>query len=97
MFFSIQFWSEIWLLQLQIAMSLLYISHNAPYLPPKILHNLCFSFLLGITAVPREIENNAYATFGGASLRKRPFLLTLHRWVCFAWRNVCDSVTEIPY
>ena len=30
---------------------------------PKILHNLCFSFLLGITAVPREIENNAYANF----------------------------------
>ena len=42
-------------------------SHNAPYLPPKILHNLCFSFLLGITAVPREIENNAYAKFWGAN------------------------------
>ena len=40
-------------------------SHNAPYLPPKILHNLCFPFLLGITAVPREIENNAHAKFGG--------------------------------
>ena len=33
--------------------------------PPKILHNLCFSFLLGITAVPREIENSVYAKFGG--------------------------------
>ena len=43
------------------------IFHNAPYLPPKILHNLCFSFLLGTTAVPREIENNAYAKFGGAN------------------------------
>ena len=40
-----------------------------PYLPPRppppaeILHNinLCFSFLLGITALPREIEKNAYA------------------------------------
>ena len=41
------------------------ISHNAPYLSPKILHNLCFSFLLGITAVPKETENNAYAKFGG--------------------------------
>ena len=30
---------------------------------PQILHNLCFSFLLGITAVPRESENNAYAKF----------------------------------
>ena len=43
-----------------------YISHNAPYFPPKILHNLCFSFLLGITAFPREIENNACAKSWGA-------------------------------
>ena len=50
-------------------------SRNAPDLrpppppprPPKILLNLCFSFLLGITAVPREIENKAYAKFGGAN------------------------------
>ena len=42
-------------------LSHLRISHNAPYLRPKILHNLCFSFLLGITAVPREIENSAHA------------------------------------
>ena len=35
-----------------------------PSPPPKnMFHNLCFSFLLGITAVPREIENNAYAKF----------------------------------
>ena len=34
---------------------------------PKILHYLCFSFLLGITAVSREIENNAYAKFWGAN------------------------------
>ena len=39
----------------------MYISHNAPYLPPpppqkKILHNLWFSFLLGITAVPIQAE-----------------------------------------
>ena len=44
----------------------LHISHNALYLPPKILHNLCFSFLLGITAVPREIENiMPMQNFGG--------------------------------
>ena len=35
--------------------------------PPQILHNLCFTFLLGITAVPREIENNAYAKFWGVN------------------------------
>ena len=28
-------------------------------------HNLCFLFLLGITVVPREIENNANAKFWG--------------------------------
>ena len=27
------------------------------------MHNLCLSFFLGITAVPREIESNAYAKF----------------------------------
>ena len=40
-----------------------HISHNAP-LPSKILHNLCFSFFLDIIAIPREIENKAYANFG---------------------------------
>ena len=46
----------------------LHISHNAPYLPPqKILHSLCFSCLLAITAVPTEIENNAYAKFWGTN------------------------------
>ena len=34
---------------------------------PQILHNLCFSFLLGITAVPREIENKGYAKFWGTN------------------------------
>ena len=32
---------------------------------PQILHNLCFSFLLGFTAVPREIENKGCAKFWG--------------------------------
>ena len=38
---------------------------NATYECCIASHNLCFSFLLGITAVPREIENNAYAKCGG--------------------------------
>ena len=38
---------------------------NATYECCITSHNLCFSFLLGITAVPREIENNAYAKCGG--------------------------------
>ena len=35
-----------------------HIDHNAPCLPPRILHNHCFQFLLGITVVPREIQDN---------------------------------------
>ena len=35
--------------------------------PHQILHNLCFSLLLDISAVPREVENNAYAKFWGAN------------------------------
>ena len=42
----------------------LQISLNEPYFP-QIFHNLCFSFLLGFTTVPKEIENNAYAKFWG--------------------------------
>ena len=67
----------------------LHISHNAPYLPTKVLHLLRFSFLLGITSllhsrtkngcvadyrvllgitpVPREIENITYAKLGGTN------------------------------
>ena len=33
--------------------------------PPKILHNLCFSFRLGVTAVLREFENNTMQNFEG--------------------------------
>ena len=43
------------------------VSHNTPCLPPKILLNLCLSFLLGITAVPKEIDDNVYAQFWGAN------------------------------
>ena len=61
--------------------------------PPKNLHNLCFSFLLGITAVPREIENNAYAKFLAcenirfsslfAARAKRPQRRRARRYRCF--------------
>ena len=36
-------------------------------LPPKILHNHCFQFLLGITVVPREIEYNDYSRVWGVN------------------------------
>ena len=35
--------------------------------PPETLRNLCFLFLLGIRVVPREIKDNAYTKFWGAS------------------------------
>ena len=43
----------------------LYISHNTPCLLPKILHNFCLKLLLGISVVPRKIEDNAFEKFGG--------------------------------
>ena len=38
--------------------------HNTLCLFPQILHKHCFQFLLGLTMVPRENKNNAYAKFG---------------------------------
>ena len=44
-----------------------HISHNAPYLPPNILHKDCFLFLLG---PPGEMKNKGYAKFGpGGGIR----------------------------
>ena len=36
---------------------LFHIDHNARCLPPQILHNRCFQFLLGITFVPTDWQN----------------------------------------
>ena len=38
--------------------------HNTLCLSPQILHKHCFQFLLGLTMIPRENKNNAYAKFG---------------------------------
>ena len=47
---------------------------NSP--PPRILPNHCFQ-VLGITVVPREIENNSYTKFfflgGGGKGKQGPF------------------------
>ena len=45
----------------------LLISHNAPYLPFKILHKHCFQFLLGRLYYPGELKNKGYAKFWGAN------------------------------
>ena len=53
-----------------------HIDHNAPCLPPppEKFHNRCFQFLLGITVVSREIQDNGYAIFffwmGGTGVKK---------------------------
>ena len=48
---------------------------------PKILHSLCFSFLLSITAVPREIENNAHAKFyGGGGGANEVNYVKMRKW-----------------
>ena len=65
MFFSIQFWSEIWLLQLQIAMSLLYISHNAPYLPPKFCITFVFPFCWVLQLSQEKLKTMLMQHLGG--------------------------------
>ena len=44
-----------------------HLDQNVSYLPLKILHNHCFQFFLGITVVPREMEDNGYAKFWGVN------------------------------
>ena len=39
--------------------------HNALSMSLQILYKHCFQFLLGLTMVPRENKNNAYAKFWG--------------------------------
>ena len=54
-------------LKIKFTFRYFHIEQNAPSSPSKILHNLCFQFLLGITVVPREIEDNGYAKFWGVN------------------------------
>ena len=41
--------------------------HDTLCLSPQILHKHCFQFLLGLTLVPRENKDSAYAKFGGTN------------------------------
>ena len=44
-------------------------------------HCHCFQFLLGITVVPSEIEDNDYAKFGGGERRgKQGALWPMRNW-----------------
>ena len=62
-----------------------HIDHNVTCLPPKILHNHCFQFLLGITVVPREIVYH-----GCAQLRsKQGALWPLWKWWIMGYQLIC--------
>ena len=41
--------------------------NNILCLSAQILHKHCFQFVLGLTVVPRENKNNAYAKFEGTN------------------------------
>ena len=63
---------------------------------PQNFHNLCFSFLLGITAVPREIGNNAYAKFFWG---KKGALWVTCKWCMWKWNSdwQCIIITKSPW
>ena len=56
---------DLW--QISILIHHFHIDHHASCLPPKVLHNHCFQFLLGITVVPREYKENSYAKIWGVN------------------------------
>ena len=89
-----------------------HIDHYAPYLPrlppppkkkrkKKKLHDLCFQFFLGITVVPREIQDNGYAKFfffcENGKLRKMIFqsvTLAARKKKSKYRKNSCISLTH---
>ena len=61
-----------------------HIDHNAPCLPPKILHIHCFQFLLGNTVVPRRNPRRWLCKIVGS---KQDALWSMSRWIfTFTWR-----------
>ena len=78
-----------------------HIDHNTPCLPPRILHNYCFQFLLGITAAPREIQDNGYAKNPSNQKRTantvRNTITTTLCWMRgkIVYRRYCVFVTAI--
>ena len=58
--------AHIWALQIPwLSIHHLHTFHDTPCLPPKRLYNLCYSFLMNITVVSREIKNISYAKLLG--------------------------------
>ena len=63
-------WRPCWW-SMQFTIFTLIIMHLVYPPPPKSLHDHCSQFLLGITVVPREIQDNGYEKFGGGGNRVR--------------------------
>ena len=57
--------------------------HDTLCLSPKILHKHCFQFLLGLTLVPRENKDSAYAKFGGTN--KEYYDMFRNGLLCFSF------------
>ena len=64
---SCDWYSLVDLSQICILIHHFHIDHHASCLPPKVLHNHRFQFLLGITVVPREYKENSYAKIEGVN------------------------------
>ena len=70
--------------------------HNTLCLSPQILHKHCFQFLLRLTTVPRENENNAYAKFGGTNKEYYGIFrsgLLVRKWNSQSW----EQQTEMSF
>ena len=60
------FWSNMWIPDRNYSQFAQFSNYTLCW-PPKVLHSLCVSFLLGITVVLRKIEDTACAKFRGAN------------------------------
>ena len=67
---SCDWYSLVDLSQISILIHHFHIDHHhdhASFLPPKVLHNHRFQFLLGITVVPTKYKENSYAKIWGVN------------------------------
>ena len=69
--------------------------HNTLCLSPQILHKHCFQFLLGLTVVPRENKNNAYAKLGGR--RKKSIMVFSELAYDETEKNNCSIIFQVMF
>ena len=66
--------------------------HDTLCLSPQILHKHCFQFLLGLTLVPRENKDSAYAKFGGTN---KEYYMFRNGLLCFSFVFTWINLTGI--